>query len=133
MKIAIILGFLLISITGNSQMIIDTKGISAPEEYTNINVQKIAGDSLVSTFIIHIKENVPMHKHVSHSENVLILEGEGTMVVGEITKEVKVGDLIFIPANTFHEVIVTSEKPLKVISIQAPEFDGTDRIPYVKN
>ena len=55
------------------------------------------------------------------------------MTLGSITKEIKAGDIIFIPANTFHEVKVTSEKPLKVISIQAPEFDGTDRVPYLKN
>jgi mannose-6-phosphate isomerase-like protein (cupin superfamily) len=64
---------------------------------------------------------------------VVILEGEGIITLGSITKEIRAGDIIFIPADTFHEVNVTSEKPMKVISIQAPEFDGTDRILYKKN
>lgn len=116
-----------------SQIIISNDSLTPPKDYVNIHAQKIAGDSLVSTFIIFIKENVPMHKHQYHSENVFILEGEGIMTLGSITKEIKAGDLIFIPANTFHEVKVTSTIPLKVISIQAPEFDGTDRVPYLKN
>ena len=116
-----------------SQIIISKDSLTPPDDFTNIHVQKIAGDSLVSTFVIFIKENVPLHKHQYHSENVFILEGEGTITLGAITKEIKAGDIIFIPANTFHEVKVTSEKPLKVISIQAPEFDGTDRVPYLKN
>lgn len=118
---------------GNAQIIISADSIQAPEEFANVHVQKIAGDSLVSTFVIFIKDNVPMHKHAVHSENVYVLEGEGIFTVGSITKEVKAGDILFIPANTFHEVKVSSEKPMKVISIQAPEFDGNDRIPYLKN
>lgn len=132
MKYFLLLIFLL-PITVYSQIIISKDSLTPPSDFTNIYVQKIAGDSLVSTFVIFIKENVPLHKHQYHSENVFILEGEGTMTLGAITKEIKAGDIIFIPANTFHEVKVTSEKPLKVISILAPEFDGTDRVPYLKN
>lgn len=115
------------------QQIIAADCIKAPENLENIHVQKISSDSLVSTFVIFIKEKVAMHKHAHHSENVYVLEGEGSMTVGEITKDIKAGDIIFIPENTFHEVTVTSSIPLKVISIQAPEFDGTDRILYLKN
>lgn len=116
-----------------SQQIISADSIKTPDNLENIHVQKISSDSLVSTFIIFIKEKVAMHKHAHHSENVYVLEGEGSMTVGEITREIKTGDIIFIPENTFHEVIVTSTIPLKVISIQAPEYDGTDRILYLKN
>ena len=42
--------------------------------------------------------------------------------------KIKKGDLVFIPKNTIHSVITTSKQPLKVVSIQAPLFDGTDRI-----
>ena len=132
MKYLLVL-ILFLPLTVYSQIIISNDSLTAPKDYVNIHSQKIAGDSLVSTFVIFIKENVPMHKHQNHSENVFVLEGEGFMTLGSISKEIKAGDVIFIPANTFHEVKVTSEKALKVISIQAPEFDGTDRVPYMKN
>jgi mannose-6-phosphate isomerase-like protein (cupin superfamily) len=124
---------LLLPFLAKSQIIISEDSLQAPDEYANIHAQKISGDSLVSTFVIFIKEHVPLHKHQYHSENVVILEGEGIITLGSITKEIRAGDIIFIPADTFHEVNVTSEKPMKVISIQAPEFDGTDRILYKKN
>lgn len=132
MKYFLLLIFML-PILVHSQIIISKDSLTPPSDFTNIHVQKIAGDSLVSTFVIFIKENVPLHKHQYHSENVLILEGEGLMTLGAITKEIKAGDVIFIPANTFHEVKVTNEKTLKLISIQSPKFDGTDRVLYLKN
>ena len=133
MRTLIILFLIFQSGFAGAQSIINSSEFQAPEDLANIHVQKISGDSLVSSFIIFVKENVPMHKHAGHSENVIVLEGEGIMTIGEITKEIKAGDIIFIPANTFHEVKVSSSIPLKVLSIQAPEFDGTDRIPYIKN
>ncbi|HRE74423.1 MAG TPA: cupin domain-containing protein [Flavobacteriales bacterium] len=108
----------------------DASKITPPAEYENIHVHKVAGDSLTSTFIIFIKQNVAMHKHESHSENVIVLEGSGTMTLGSDRFEIKAGDIIFIPVNTWHSVIVNSIVPLKVISVQSPEFDGTDRVIY---
>lgn len=117
----------------HAQIIIHEDSLLPPSDLSGTHVQKIAGDSLVSTFVIFIKQSVPIHKHAHHSENVIVLEGEGIMTLGSITKEIRPGDIIFIPADTFHDVIVTSEIPLKVVSIQAPEFDGKDRILYLKN
>jgi mannose-6-phosphate isomerase-like protein (cupin superfamily) len=56
-----------------------------------------------------------------------VIEGEGKMQLGEKIKEIKKGDFIFIPKNTYHSVNTTSNNELKVISIQAPYFDGKDR------
>lgn len=132
MKFILFLLFLF-PLVAQSQLIIHKDSLLPPKELNGTVVQKIAGDSLVSTFVIFIKESVPMHKHAHHSENVMVLEGEGIMTLGSIVKEIRAGDIIFIPVNTFHDVKVTSDIPLKVISIQAPEFDGKDRILYLKN
>ena len=68
-----------------------------------------------------------MHYHQDHAETVYILEGTGTMTLGEDTIQVKAGDFIYIPPGTHHSVVVTSEEPMKVLSVQAPEFKGVDR------
>ena len=86
------------------------------------------GDSLASSFCIIIKDKVKAHKHQFHSEHVLVIEGEGNMNLADKSFKIKKGDLVFIPKNTIHSVITTSKQPLKVVSIQAPLFDGTDRI-----
>lgn len=102
--------------------------IRMPAGTDNVHNQKLYGDSLVSSFLLFIRKEVKLHKHLSHSEHVYILEDEGLMQLGEQQLKVKKGDMIFIPMNTPHAVKVTSAVPLKVISVQAPFFDGKDRV-----
>jgi mannose-6-phosphate isomerase-like protein (cupin superfamily) len=132
-RILHILIFLLIPVMSSAQVKVETDSIIPPEDYPNIYVHQIAGDSLSTTFLIFVKESVPTHKHQYHSETVVVLSGTGMMTLGSEYFEIKEGDVIFIPANTWHDVKVTSITPLKVLSIQAPRFDGTDRIFYKKN
>lgn len=84
-------------------------------------------DSLSSSFIIVIKEEVKKHKHLDHTEHVYILDGTGEMLLGEKSFIVKAGDYISIPKGTMHALKVV-KGPVKVISIQTPYFDGKDRI-----
>ena len=93
-----------------------------------IKVQKIGGDTLTTSFVISIKQGVKKHLHREHSETIYVIEGEGEMLLGEDIIRIKKGDYIFIPKNTPHKVGVTSAIPLKVLSIQAPNFDGKDRL-----
>ncbi len=96
--------------------------------YPNIYAKKLSSDSLSSTFAIWVKLRVKMHKHVNHTEHVLVVEGSGDFTIGEENKSIAKGDLITIPKDTWHGVTVTSDVPLKVISVQSPEFKGKDRI-----
>ena len=106
----------------------NTSEIDPLQDYENIFVRKLYSDSLTTTFVIWIKKDVPLHKHADHIEQLIILEGTGLMTLGSETFEVKAGDLLVIPKDTPHALVVKSGIPVKVISIQAPEFDGSDRI-----
>lgn len=106
----------------------ETGKYTPADAYDNVHVEKIYSDSAATSFIIHIKKEVVLHKHAEHTEQVYILEGTGKMRLGDEWILIKPGDYIVIPKNTPHAVIVTSETPLKVLSIQTPMFDGTDRI-----
>lgn len=109
----------------------ELKKIKPSEEFDNIHVQKLYGDEEVTSFLIWIKSSVTPHIHVEHSEHVYVLKGKAIMTLGESEFEVRKGDWIFIPKGTAHSVKSVSKGPLKVISIQAPEFDGSDRV-YIK-
>lgn len=98
------------------------------KSYENIYSRPLYSDSLCSSFVIFIKKEVKLHKHLHHTEHVTVLDGEATMTLGDKVFTVKKGDFIFIPKNTPHKVVTTSQTPLKVISLQAPYFDGTDRV-----
>lgn len=97
------------------------------EAFENVHVQKLFSDPHATGFVIWIKKAVPLHKHAVHSETVTILEGKAHMRLGDQNFPVAKGDIIFIPEGTPHAVQVQGGI-LKVLSVQAPEFDGTDRI-----
>lgn len=102
--------------------------VKAPAVYDNIYSRKLYGDSLVTSFVIFVKKEVREHKHEFHAEHVMVLEGEATMQIDTRSFTIRTGDLVFIPRNSWHQVKVTSKTPLKVVSLQAPAFDGKDRI-----
>lgn len=93
-----------------------------------IKVQPIETDSLASSFLIWIASEVKAHFHAGHTEYVVILEGSGEMMLADSSRSVKPGDLVYIPPGTPHSVEVTSPTPMKVLSVQCPEFKGKDRI-----
>jgi mannose-6-phosphate isomerase-like protein (cupin superfamily) len=105
---------------------VDTVGLNSTSQ--NIYSKAAFSDSLASSFCIVIKKEVKPHKHITHSEHVFVVEGEGTMKMGDKIFSLKKNDLVFIPKNTIHSVKSTGKTPLKVISIQSPMFDGSDRI-----
>ncbi|MBK6834434.1 MAG: cupin domain-containing protein [Bacteroidetes bacterium] len=103
--------------------------IKAPTVYENIYSRALYTDTNnVSSFVIFIKKEVKAHKHLAHAEHVIVLEGKAEMTLNDKTFPIKKGDVIFIPKDSFHSVKTTSKIPLKVLSIQAPYFDGKDRV-----
>ncbi len=102
--------------------------IKAPQAFENIYNRPLYSDSLTSSFVIFVKKEVKEHKHETHAEHVVVLDGEAIMKVDGKSFKIKKGDVIFIPKNNWHYVKTTSKIPLKVLSIQAPNFDGKDRI-----
>ena len=98
------------------------------EDYDNISITKLSTNSDATTFAIWIKKKVKIHKHINHTEHVYIKQGKGKFQLADSLHNVKTGDLIIVPKNTWHGVIVESRNPMKVISIQSPEFFGKDRV-----
>jgi mannose-6-phosphate isomerase-like protein (cupin superfamily) len=100
-----------------------------PADTARTSVTVLHHDSLSSSFIICIPRSVAPHLHRHHTEHVVVLEGAGTMLLGDARFTIAAGDALVIPAGTVHAVTRTSEQPLRVISIQSPRFDGSDRVP----
>ena len=129
MRLTTILALTFIPLIYKSQDIISSiNQIQAERDFDNIHVKKISSDSSSSTFAIWIKQKVKLHKHVYHTENVLIDKGFGEFQINDSIYKVAAGDWIVIPKNTWHGVIVNSKKTMKVISVQSPEYFGKDRI-----
>ena len=127
-RIFIIILLATCSLKSRSQTFMTTDTIGATSQSTGIYNRALFGDSLASSFCIVIKTEVKAHKHQHHSEHVFVLEGEGTMTLDGRKFTIKKGDLVFIPKNTVHAVRTTGKQALKVLSIQAPLFNGLDRV-----
>lgn len=126
MRQAFLFIFVLLSSALAAQQI-STDTITSPTPDKN-HVRTLHHDSLSSSFLIIIPKEVKAHYHAHHTEQVVILSGEADMMLGDQKLHVKAGDIILIPKGTTHSVTVTSKEPLKVISLQAPYFDGSDRV-----
>jgi mannose-6-phosphate isomerase-like protein (cupin superfamily) len=105
---------------------IDLTTKRAPINRPSIAVEKIADDSLSTTFLIWVEEGVKKHFHATHTEHVTILEGMGEMELQDSLFIVKPGDFVLIPRGVPHAV--TAQSPMKVLSIQTPRWTQEDRI-----
>jgi mannose-6-phosphate isomerase-like protein (cupin superfamily) len=131
MKVHWLLLLLLVGVIGAGSVHADKLAlaeIKAPSDLENIHVVKVASDKNASDFVIFVKQQVPLHKHVTHSESIFVLEGTGIFQLGEKTLTIGPGDYVKVPEGTPHSLAVTSTIPLKALSIQAPEFFGKDRV-----
>jgi mannose-6-phosphate isomerase-like protein (cupin superfamily) len=64
--------------------------------------------------------NVPKHMHPNTNELQYILEGTGTIWLGDKEVTVKPGDLVVIPKGTPHGGTKPNGRPLKAIAIKTP-------------
>ena len=68
----------------------------------------------------------PFHYHLANEEGLYVLEGEGTMRLGEDKVKIRAGDYVALPVGPAHahQLINTSTAPLKYLAIstmQEPE------------
>ena len=85
----------------------DSKVIHSNETYDvidNTNLDKL----IVSKTVLHVGKETGGHNHTGQEEVYIFMKGEGKMVVGTNTYNVKAGDTILIPDGDFHKVWNTS-------------------------
>jgi mannose-6-phosphate isomerase-like protein (cupin superfamily) len=72
--------------------------------------------------------NVPKHMHLDANEIQYILEGTGTIWLGEKEVQIKPGDLVIIPKGTAHGGTKpdSGSAPVKAIAIKTPPQAQTD-------
>ena len=114
--------------TAISAQVIYTPDYIHPTDLNENFKEVIFSDSLASSFFLILVKDVPMHKHLEHTEHIYVLGGTADMIIGEDLISIAEHDILVIPKNTAHSVNITSRDPLKVISIQSPKFTGKDRI-----
>ena len=129
MKLVLAFLFVCLNLVCFSQDLRSLKKMEPSDNFENIYAEKISEDSLQSSFVIWVKSGVKQHFHAEHTENIYVISGKATMTLADSTFTIRKGDLLTIPKGTPHSVTkVFGRKPLQVLSIQSPLFDGSDRI-----
>ena len=70
--------------------------------------------------------NVPKHMHPNTNEMQYILEGTGTIWLGDKEVRVKPGDLVIIPKGTAHGGTKPDGRTFKAIAIKTPPQAAND-------
>ena len=128
MRTILVFVLLACSLSSFAQKVENLPSLKQKQPFDNIATQEMYTDSSLTGNVIWIKREVLPHYHANHVEQVMVIEGEGQLLLGHQTFFIKPGDLIYIPKGTIHAVRVTSKLPMKVLSIQTPQFDGSDRV-----
>ncbi|KAB3526218.1 cupin domain-containing protein [Alkaliphilus serpentinus] len=99
----------------------------ATKENTNFRTALWTGCHLQLTLMsIDVGEDIGLEKHPDVDQFIRIEEGQGLVMMGDskdnlcFKKEVYDDYAILIPAGTWHNVVNTGCKPLKLYSIYAP-------------
>ncbi|MFM7466832.1 MAG: cupin domain-containing protein, partial [Crocinitomicaceae bacterium] len=80
-------------------------------------------------FRLTIPHRVVAHYHQFHTENIFVLQGRAEMRMNDTIICIKKGMHVSIPKGSIHSVEkVLSRRPLVVISVQSPFYDGKDRV-----
>ncbi len=80
---------------------------------------------LMETFRAVVKITIPpgeantLHTHENEEQIYIILQGKGRVQVGEETREVKAGDVVYLPAKLQHGLYNTSDKPCVLLNLGA--------------
>lgn len=98
---------------------IDPSTIDHPIKRTFV----IDGEHLTANIGIVRDSGNALHTQKNHDELLVILDGDVDFRVGEEVKEVKRGDLVFIPRDTLHGPILEDGQSFAALSVFGPKFD----------
>jgi mannose-6-phosphate isomerase-like protein (cupin superfamily) len=68
------------------------------------------------------------HRHDHHDQWVMIVRGHGTMRIGDETRPLGEGSVVFVPQGVVHAFTNAGPEPAISLLVYAPPFDGKDRI-----
>lgn len=97
------------------QQWIDRIDMALKEDFEDVYAKIISYTPEVITAVVWIREMAPQEIHEREYERFLILEGTCEIHISDKIYELVPGDYLQIPLHQPHHVLVTSEKPCKVI------------------
>lgn len=92
-------------------------------------IVEVGRDAASSHHVVAIRDRESPHRHDTHDLFVVMLRGHGTMRLGDATRPVGEGSILYVPRATVHAFTNLSAEPAIAYAIYFPPFDGKDRVP----
>ena len=91
-------------------------------------VVEVARDAVSSHHVVAIREAEVPHRHDRHDLLVVMLEGHGHMRLGDESRPVGQGSVLWVPRGTPHAFRNASAAPAVAYAVYVPPFDPGDRV-----
>ena len=82
----------------------------------------------VKKIIVYPNKSLSLQSHQHRSENWVIIKGVATVIAGESTMQLTVGQSVFIPVQTRHRLQNTTNENVEIIEVQTGVYLGEDDI-----
>jgi len=87
----------------------------------------------VKIITVNPNQQLSLQKHFKREEYWTVVKGEPTIRVGDISKNYKVGDSIFIPLEALHRIENRAIQPAQIIEVQIGNYLGEDDIVRIED
>lgn len=94
----------------------------------DFRVVEVGRDAHTSHHVVSIRTRETPHRHDRHELWVAVLRGHGTLRLGDATRPVGPGSLLYVPRGTVHAFANAADAPAVAYAVYAPAFDGADRV-----
>lgn len=98
----------------------------------NYKVVTLGKAQEISHHIVQIRDRELPHIHKEHDLTVVVLRGQGYLMLEQKRIELAVSDMLFVPRGVVHYFVNTSTESSVALAVFSPSFDGKDSIPVEK-
>ena len=94
----------------------------------DFNATLLGSDPHQSHHLVAIRSAETPHRHDEHDLLIIVIEGHGSMLIGQESQPVGAGSIVYIPRRTRHAFSNESPTPATAYAVYTPPFDGEDRV-----
>ena len=94
----------------------------------NIKVITLGQGPAASHHVVQIRDRETPHLHKTHDATVMMLKGQGFLMLEQRRIDLTVGDVVYIPRGVAHYFTNTAREPTVAFVTYTPSFDGKDNV-----
>jgi mannose-6-phosphate isomerase-like protein (cupin superfamily) len=94
----------------------------------NIKITTLGQGQGVSHHLVQVRDREKPHVHKLHDGTVVIVKGEGYLMMENRRIDLSTSDIVYIPRGAVHYFVNTASEPTVAFVVFSPPFDGKDTV-----